>query len=99
MKSRYTLNNFTLGLIFGILAPIVTMLIVYFSRFTQYVFTELIDYLIDTQVFTKIVSLCVIPNLILFFVFIWLNYLYSARGVLMATIIFAIFVFVTKFAL
>jgi len=99
MKSRYTLNNFTLGLIFGILAPIVTMLIVYFSRFTQYIFTELIDYLINTQVFTKIVSLCVIPNLILFFVFIWLNYLYSARGVLMATIIFAIFVFVTKFAL
>jgi mannitol-specific phosphotransferase system IIBC component len=99
MKSRDTLNNFTLGLILGILAPIVTMLIVYFSRFTQYVFTELIDYLIDTQVFTKIVSLCVIPNLILFFVFIWLNYLYSARGVLMATFIFAIFVFVTKFAL
>ncbi|MDY6800128.1 MAG: hypothetical protein SVU94_02770 [Bacteroidota bacterium] len=99
MKSKYTFNNFTLGLILGILAPIVTMLIVYFSRFTQYVFTELIDYLIDTQIFTKIVSLCVIPNLILFFVFIWLNYLYSARGVLMATIIFAIFVFVTKFAL
>lgn len=99
MKSRYTLNNFTLGLVLGILAPIVTMLIVYFSRFTQYIFTELIDYLINTQVFTKIVSLCVIPNLILFFVFIWLNYLYSARGVLMATIVFAIFVFVTKFAL
>jgi len=99
MKSRYTLNNFTLGLILGILAPIVTMLIVYFSRFSQYIFTELIDYLINTQIFTKIVSLCVIPNLILFFVFIWLNYLHSARGVLMATIIFAIFVFVTKFAL
>lgn len=99
MKSRYTFNNFTLGLVLGILAPIVTMLIVYFSRFTQYIFTELIDYLINTQVFTKIVSLCVIPNLILFFVFIWLNYLYSARGVLMATIVFAIFVFVTKFAL
>ncbi|MEA2105875.1 MAG: hypothetical protein U9P82_04050 [Bacteroidota bacterium] len=99
MKSRYTFNNFILGLVLGILAPIVTMLIVYFSRFTQYIFTELIDYLINTQVFTKIVSLCVIPNLILFFVFIWLNYLYSARGVLMATIVFAIFVFVTKFAL
>ncbi|MGC9374324.1 MAG: hypothetical protein ACP5DQ_04700 [Bacteroidales bacterium] len=99
MKSKYTLNNFTLGLILGILVPIVTMLIVYFTRFNQYVFSELIDYLINTQVFTKIVSLCVIPNLILFFVFIWLNYLYSARGVLMATIVFAIFVFVTKFAL
>ncbi|MGM0503090.1 MAG: hypothetical protein ACQESQ_00630 [Bacteroidota bacterium] len=99
MKYRTKLNNFTLGLILGFLAPIVTMLIVYYSKFTQYFFTELIDYLIDTQVFTKIVSLCVIPNLILFFVFIWLNYLYSARGVLMATIVFAIFVFVTKFAL
>ena len=75
------------------------MLIVYLTNFTDYVFTELIDYLIDTQVFTKIVSLCVIPNLVFFFIFIWLNYLYSARGVLMATIFFAIFVFITKFAL
>jgi len=97
MKSK--LNNLKLGLTLGILAPVITMVLVYFSNFTAYDFTELIGYLLDKQLFTKIVSLCVIPNLILFFIFIWLNYLYSARGVLMATILFAIFVFITKFAL
>lgn len=97
MKSK--LNNLPLGLTLGILAPIITMLIVYFSKFNEYFFNELIEFLIDTQVFTKIVSLCVIPNLIFFFIFIRLNYLNSARGVLMATILLAVFVFITKFAL
>jgi hypothetical protein len=97
MKSRF--NNLPLGLILGIIAPVITMVIVYYARFSNYVFNELIDFLLDTQIFTKIVSLCVIPNLVFFFIFIRLNYLYSARGVLLATILFAIFVFITRFAL
>ncbi len=97
MKSKF--NHLPLGLALGILAPIATMVIVYYSKFSEYLFNELIQFLLDTQIFTKIVSLCVIPNLVLFFIFIRLNYLYSARGVLLATILFAVFVFVTKFAL
>jgi hypothetical protein len=97
MKSKY--DKLQLGLILGILAPLLTMVIIYFARFTNYHFSELIDFLVKKKVFTKIVSLCVIPNLALFFFFLN-KYLYkSARGVLLATILFAIFVFVTKFVL
>jgi len=96
MRSKF--DSLTLGLILGIIAPIITMLIVYFLKFDLYKVDELLNYLVAKQVFTKIVSLCVIPNLVLFFIFIRKNYLYSARGVLMATILFAAFVFITKFA-
>jgi ACR3 family arsenite efflux pump ArsB len=97
MRSKF--DSLPLGLILGIAAPIITMLIIYFLKFNLYKADELLDYLVGLQVFTKIVSLCVIPNLLLFFIFIRKNYLYSARGVLMSTILFAVFVFITKFAL
>lgn len=92
-------DNLKLGLLLGILAPALTMLIIYFVQFMNYDLNELVNLLVAKRVFTKIVSLCVIPNLALFFFFLNKNYYRSARGVLMATFIFAIFVFITKFTL
>ena len=97
MISKY--DNLKLGLILGILAPIITIVAVYFIRFAEYDFNELIDFLLAKRLFTKILSLCVIPNLALFFLFLNKNYYRSARGILTATFIFAIFVFITKFTL
>ena len=97
MKSK--INNIRLGLITGILAPILTMLIIYFIQFSEYGLKELVELLVSKRIFTKIVSLCVIPNLAFFFLFLNKNYFYSARGVLLATVLFAAFVFITKFAL
>lgn len=93
------IDNIKLGLILGILAPALTILAVYLIQFSGYDFRELIDLLISKRVFTKIVSLCVIPNLALFFIFLNKNHYNSARGILMATIVVAIFVFITWFAL
>ena len=97
MKSK--IDNLNLGLLLGIFAPALTMLVIYLVQFTEYNFKDLIDQLISKRVFTKIVSLCVIPNLALFFLFLNKNYFRSARGVLFATILFALFVFITKFTL
>ena len=93
------INNLKLGLALGILAPVLTMLIIYLIQFTDYGLQELVDMLVSKKIFTKIVSLCVIPNLALFFFFLNKNYFYSARGILMATVLFALFVFITKFTL
>jgi hypothetical protein len=93
------IDNLKLGLLLGILAPAITMLVIYLVQFTEYNFTELINVLISKRVFTKIVSLCAIPNLALFFLFLNKNYFRAARGVLLATVLFALFVFITKFTL
>lgn len=97
MKSKF--DNLRLGLLLGIIAPALIMFIIYFIQFTNFNLSELVDLLVEKKVFTKIVSLCVIPNLALFFLFLNKNYYQSARGILTATFIFAIFVFITKFTL
>ena len=97
MKSKY--DNLKLGLILGLLAPVLTIVAVYFIRFVEYDFKELLNFLVEKKIFTKILSLCVIPNLALFFLFLNKNYFRTARGILTATFIFAIFVFITKFTL
>ena len=93
------INNIKLGMLLGIIAPVLSMLVIYLVKFSEYNFQELIDLLVAKGIFTKIISLCVIPNLALFFFFLNKNYYYSARGVLISTILFAFFVFISKFVL
>ncbi|MCG8411994.1 MAG: hypothetical protein MI739_11995 [Bacteroidales bacterium] len=95
MISKY--NNLKLGIALGIFAPFFTMLLVYIIMFWGYNLQELIDSLISKHILTKIISLCVIPNLALFFLFLNRYNYKSARGILLSTILFAVFVFITKF--
>jgi hypothetical protein len=97
MKSKYDLMK--LGFALGIIAPILSLVVVYFVRFDGYTFPEFIQYLIKMKALSPIMSLMVIPNLLIFFIFIWLDHLYAARGVLAATVIDAVLIMVIKFAL
>jgi hypothetical protein len=47
---------------------------------------------------SKLLSLSAIPNLLLFFVFIWTNRPFSARGVIFATLVVALVMLVLKFS-
>ena len=68
------INNIKLGMLLGIIAPLLSMLVIYLVKFSEYNFQELIDFLVTRGIFTKIISLCVIPNLALFFFFLNKNY-------------------------
>lgn len=96
---KYSLNNLWLGITSGMLLPIISLVIFYLSTYKNLGFIEYIKQLVSMNVVTQLVSLCVVPNLLLFFIFIWTNKLYSARGVLFATIIYTIIVFIIKFSL
>ena len=91
-------DSMKLGLILGLLFPLVVMIIFYLVKFSAYPLEYFREQLLNMKLFSKFVSICVYPNLLLFFVFIWRNRLYSARGVLGATIILAMAVFIIKFA-
>jgi hypothetical protein len=95
MSKRY--NNIRVGLVLGIVAPIIGFFVVYLVGFRGMNFTEYLEMLSSRNNLSSIVSLSVIPNLLLFFIFIWLDYLYSARGVLASTMLFALIVVVTKY--
>ena len=95
MENRY--NNIRVGLVLGLLVPLLGFVIVYLVAFRGMSFTEYLELLSYRKRLSSVVSLSVIPNLLLFFIFIWLNYLYSARGVLASTLVFALVVVITKF--
>ncbi len=97
MKSDEKYNTVHIGLLLGIISPLIGFLVIYLVAFRGMSFSEYVQLLIYNGKLSSIISLSVIPNLLLFFIFIWLNYLYSARGVLASTLLFALVVVITKF--
>ena len=97
MKTK--VNNIYLGIILGILVPAITIFLVYKIRFNQYNLEEFINTFIQRKVLSSLLSLCIIPNLLVFMIFIWLNHLYSARGVLLSTFIIGFIIVGVKFLL
>ena len=93
--SRY--NDVRLGLIIGLVVPLVTVLIFYQVKFNHQDIGEFLNTMASKEQLSSILSLCVIPNLLFFFIFIWTNMLSLARGVLMATFVFALVVVAVKY--
>jgi hypothetical protein len=97
MKSK--VNKVWLGAFLGILLPAITVLIAWKIRFGHYELEGFFRFLMQKKVLSPLLSLCVIPNLLVFFIFIWLNYLYSARGVLLSTFVVGFIIVGVKFLL
>jgi hypothetical protein len=91
-------NKLWFGLIFGLIIPCLTLAIVYKYSFSQFGYKNFILYLSSMQIMTKLFSLCVLPNLGLFFLYMWKNLLFGARGVIAGTMIAAIIVTIIQFA-
>ena len=97
MKKKATYNNVRLGLLLGMIAPVAGFFILYALSSRGNSLGDFVDILMNREKLSSVISLSAIPNLLLFFIFIWLNYLYSARGVLASTLLFALIVIFTKF--
>lgn len=90
------IDNLWLGIILGTILPILTFYAIYrygFSGMTTFNLAELIAI---PEYSTRVLSFGVIPNIAIFFLFIWTDKLKSARGVLTVTIIYAFAVFAIK---
>ncbi len=92
-------DKLLLGLIIGIITPIIVMFVYYRINF-YYIRVD--TFLYETfmkRIFLPLLSLCVLGNLAVFFIFIQTDRYYSARGVVFATLLYAIVVFILKFTL
>lgn len=92
-------DKLLLGVIAGFLAPLLIGLIVYLFSAGNGNPGEYIKRIIDADIITHIISLCVFPNIFLFLIFIRLDMLRATRGVLGITIFWAALVFAVKFLL
>lgn len=97
MESKY--NSQALGFITGLILPVISFLVIFLIMSGTYSLQEYLNRLVSFHILTKFLSLSVIPNLLLFYFFIWKNFQYSYRGVVGATIIAAIVILILQIAL
>jgi len=90
------LNKIVYGLVIGFILPILFFLLYYIFRFGHISFSDYLRILIESKKLVSVLSLSVLPNLAPFMLFINSNRYSSGRGVLTATIILGIFVFILK---
>jgi len=90
-------RNLLFGFLSGIVLPFLIIWLVYLIKFGQFTFQEFLALLFGLRIAGNFIQLAGISNLILFFIFLKINKLYLARGVIFATLILAIIVAVLIF--
>jgi len=94
-------NKPIIGLAGGLILPALAFLAYYgYIAATTENAVSLMDYIntIYTQgAFTPILSLCVLPNLVLYFIFKKLDYWYAIKGVIYSVLAYTILVLILKF--
>lgn len=89
-------NTLATGIIAGVVLPILVYFALYFSKVQDIHFTLFSNHLVIGNIIPIIISHCVLPNLILFFIFNGLNMLQASKGILGATVVLTILIFALK---
>ena len=96
MKKSEKFNTLIWGLIPGLVLPVITFFLSWIIVFKG-AFSDFFHQFSELHQLPSLISLCAIPNLLLFFIFIWTNNDKSARGVIFATIILAFVMVLIKY--
>jgi len=90
-------DKFPVGFISGLILPVLVGLVIYLFSPGNLSLNSYIGRIIESNVLTHSISICVFSNIIIFLIFNRFDMLRSSRGVLAMTIIWAIIVFGVKF--
>jgi hypothetical protein len=99
MKLVEKYDNFLSGIIAGFIFPVIIGLIVFVFTAHGMSLIAYIERIKEAYIVTHAITLCVFPNVFVFLLFNRFDMLRAARGILAATIIWAIIVFMVKFLL
>lgn len=87
-----------IGVVIGVILPVIAIGIFYLWKMDEFGGWEGFRRFISiADILPKIISLSVIPNLAAFFVFMRINQLNAARGVLLATIVIGFIMVLIRF--
>ena len=90
-------DKVVIGVIAGLLLPVVVGVIIYlFSHGNQSIHSYIVR-IANSNILTHSITLCVFPNVLIFMIFNRFDMLRATRGVLTITIIWALVVFGIKF--
>lgn len=95
-RKHNPMNSAVTGFLVGFLVPVIVFFAVYFFGEKGISFKNYVGNLWHLHALVKLGSLCVFANLLAFWGFIKLKYDQAARGVLGATIIYALAILISK---
>ena len=90
-------NKPIIGFIGGLLLPVLTFVGIYLALYNGKSFVDFVEITWLQRNMSRVLSLSMLPNLGLFFAFIWTNKLKSAQGVLGTTIVLAFIIIILRF--
>jgi hypothetical protein len=92
-------DNLRLGMVLGLVAPILSLVIYYFIQFySTYSFKEFLDFIRHNKTQVTAISVpCLFLNILLFTVYINSRRDQTAKGVFAATLVYAIVALLFKF--
>lgn len=97
MTLRENTDNLVSGIVSGIMLPFITGLIIYIFTADGLSVQSYLLRISDTNIITHAITLCVFPNVAVFFLYNRFDMLRACRGVLGMTIVWAVLVFLIKF--
>ncbi len=89
-------DTIALGIISGIIVPVLVYFLLYFAKIQSVHTTLFSNNLLIGNIIPIIISHCILPNLVLFFIFNALNWMQSAKGILGTTVVLTIIIFAIK---
>ncbi|HVK49257.1 MAG TPA: hypothetical protein VM488_15460 [Pseudobacter sp.] len=93
-------DNLRLGLALGFIAPLLSLVVYYFVKFSMFSVGDFFHYISDNKrVITGIVVPCLILNIALFTLYINTHRDKTAKGIFAVTLVYAIIALLLKFLL
>jgi hypothetical protein len=92
-------DNLKLGLVLGLIGPILGLVVIYFLKFSSYGYSFsdfLSEFLADNRLITSIGSLSLLANVILFTIYVNTRRDQTAKGIFLVTLIYGIGILVLK---
>ena len=93
-RNRY--DRVLTGWLTGAIIPLLIFLLTYEIKYSEMDFMIFVRNMWQMKIFMKLLSLCVFPNLGFFFFFYRIKYDMAARGIIIATFMYAFLVLIVK---
>lgn len=90
-------DNLKLGMVLGLLGPIIGLLVIYFVKFSGISFVAFLDdFFHSNKLITSIGALCLLANAVLFTLYVNTHRDNTAKGIFLTTVIYGIGILVLK---
>ena len=90
-------DNLRLGLVLGLIGPLLGLVVIYFIKFRSFTFMEfLTTFMNDNRMITSIGALSLLANAILFTIYVNTHRDETAKGIFAVTVIYGIGILILK---